>query len=342
MQNRIIPIGKVMLSALALSFALAACGGGGSGSSTATSTVPTQATVNLATDEQSARDIVVLAVGADDSAAGTNDNFKRTGPISPVGNGGAVRVAMSGVGPDKKIIRESLPCTDIYQVGTSIGNSSVASCSGTMVIESNFDQYIQNNQNVPIPAGGYVTSTFVGFNITSVSGETFSLSGSFTLTVLTTLDISSSVGFVGSYRLSAQNLAGVDETGATFGPENFSMDVTSNADGTISIVYDGVRVDDINVIETDDDDTYRITSGSMIVGYDDGHADVTFDNWDVVDGVPQAGSQLVVSGVNGSGSVRVLSATSTSVTFEVTITAEGTTEVHTVQASVSNGQLVLN
>lgn len=324
------------LPVLVVAGLLAACGGGGGSAPSASPAVPTSGTVALATDEQEARDLVILAVDADDSAVGTQDNFTR---ISPVGSRTGPLLALQSANVSRKIASESIGCSNFFDIGMPLGGSTLSACSGSVQITSNFDEYSSASA---IPAGGYITTRFVGLNLTSAAGQTVGISGSFTLTVLTTLDLTGQGGFVGTFRLSAQNLSGVDEFGNVFGPESFSMDVTSNADGTASIVYDGVRVDNIDVTETGDEDTFRINSGSVIVGYDGGYADVTFNNWQVTDSIPQAGSVLTVEGASGSATVSVVSATPTSATFEVTISSGGSTGVHTVVASLSNGQFVIN
>ncbi|MGB7184251.1 MAG: hypothetical protein WBD51_20110 [Burkholderiaceae bacterium] len=334
-----------LIAALLLSAGLVACGGGGGGTPAA-AVVPTTGTFSMVASEQEAKDLVVLVVGADDVVNNTQDSFKRAGPIGPLGSStstsGALAIKSATAAIARKAFSETLACSDIYSVGEFYGQGSVTSCTGAIAISSNLNQS-DFDSNAPLPAGTYIQTAFQNTTITLSTGQTFSFGGTFTLTFLEPLDLNAGgLGLVGSYRLTADGLTGVDEDGISFGPESFTMDVTARGDGTASIVYDGVRVDSIDITGTGDPDSYRINSGSTVISYDEGYAEVSFSNWNVVNSVPQIGSSLTVTGADGSATVTVTSASATEVSFDVVITAGTTTESHTVVATVADGQFTVN
>ncbi|MEZ5741382.1 MAG: hypothetical protein R3E68_19455 [Burkholderiaceae bacterium] len=113
------------------------------------------------------------------------------------------------------------------------------------------------------------------------------------------------------------------------------------AGSNISYVVDGQQFANLNIDYTDDDN-FTIVSGDLQAPVDGGNVEIRFRNWAVVEGVPQTGATVTAVGANNtSASLEVISTTADSATFEVTITADGTTQTRIVVASIVNGQVIV-
>jgi hypothetical protein len=331
-------IPSIRIFSAALIFSLAACGGGDDTGSSNASTVPTEATSSIGNDETSAKSIVNLLVSTDDQAVASDSSFNQINGLTKT-----VGFASGAINPTRaaKQIQETVNCSEYYPVGQPVGNGQVTGCNGNISVISNLDELQTGNDQTLLPVGAYFTISFDQVSVQTSDGGSFSLGGSLTMTVLESSQRGGSNGFVGGFQISVTNLTGVDSNGETFGPETSTIVVTFEADGRITYVVDGVRVTDFEITETADEDSYTINSGTIMTDYDGGHAEVSFQNWAVVDGIPQVGASVTVTGANGTATILVQSIDNDTITFRVAITVNGVEEIHIVEASISGNQVVV-
>ncbi len=321
---------------------LAACGGGGDENNSSSTTVPESATKSLSNTNEEARSLAENTVEGSANNADTNQSQSRLSQFGSLGgfSGGAG----ASIGDTLKQARlvsllasKQLP-KEITEVGCDLltadngslaQNEQITNCSGSITLDTNFSAS-SANQSV-IAAGTYFAMTFNNLSFQTVNDGQVAANGVLRFEYIDDFTISPVAGKI---RFQAINLSGTSG-GETFGPE--SLDYTIQLAGNnVTLVGNDVRLRDFQVSFTDSN-TFTITGGTAVDGYEGGFIEVTYSNWQVVNGIPQAGSRLTVRGENGSATVVVNSVSGNVVSMTVTIVADGQTTEYPLQVSVSNG-----
>lgn len=337
---------------------LAACGGGSEGASgtgstapgatTGSTAAPENPTKSLANNETEAQTLAQSTLQGSAENASTSQSQNRLSGLSALGGVSSGAGASGGFSAKSALRLASavtritgketvqLTCAELTGSNTELpANEQITNCAGSISIETNITQE-SVGQNGAIAAGTFYTITFNGLSYETVAdGAVSVIGGSIRIEYVQAFTISP---LAGEIRFVATGLVGVTD-GQAFGPE--SIDYRLRFDGSGStIIADGVRLDGLSVNFTDADD-YVIDTGTAIDNYDDGFIKVEYANWRVIDGVPQAGSRITVTGTNGTATLLVTSVADGVVSVTVTITAEGSTLDYNVQASIGNGQVTI-
>lgn len=323
---------------------LAACGGGGGDdNSNGSTTVPESATKSLSNTNEEARSLAENTVEGSASNADTTQsqsrlsNFGSLGGFSG-GTGASVGDALKQTRLVSLLTSKRIP-KEISEVGCDLltadnnslpPNQRITNCSGSITLDTNFSASSGTNQAL-IPAGTYFAMTFNNLSYQTVADGLATANGQIRFEYIDDFTFDPLAGRI---RFQAVNLSGTSE-GESFGPE--SLDYTIQLAGNnVTLIGDDVRLRDFEVNFTDAD-TFTITGGTAVDGYEGGYIEVTYNNWQVVNGIPQAGSRLTARGENGSATVVVNSVTGNVINMTVTIVADGQTTEYPLQVSITNG-----
>jgi len=341
---------QLIASISVLALALSACGGGGdsngtnNGGSGASATVPASPTKSLSNSDEEARLLAESTVeGSGDNVAASRQQ-NRLGAFSRIG--GAATGASSNSSSIEALktvarISERFFAKEVTQLTCAelvSGNSNepadqqIRDCSGSVSFESNLTEDSIDNTGA-IAAGTFFTMTFNDLRYTTTADGPVSVNG--------TIRVEYTERFVadppsGTLRYQAINLSGSAD-GETFGPESLEYIISFNGN-RIEVISDGVRLTEFDANYTDASN-YTITGGSVIDQIGDDYVQIDYSNWRVVDGIPQTGSRLTVTGTNGTATVDVLSNNGTIVSIQITINAEGRTTDYDLQINITNGDV---
>ena len=319
---------------------LGGCGGGGGDDSggSAAAQVPGQPTHTLANDESEASALASAAMGSATKTADTSASQRRLSSLSalsgtraPAGVDRSIKHTLSAATLSKSLVGKEtvvLDCADLAGAGVA------TQCSGTATIDSNIDENSVDNQG-NIRAGSYLEMRFNQFAYSSSTEGAVALNGRIRITFETGYSVSPPAG---SILYEAIDLSGTSG-GQSFGPESATYRL-SLADGIATVETNDARISGLQITATDDD-SFVISEGTVINGYRSGYLEVSYDEWRVVDGVPQPGSRVSIRGTNGSASVVVSSLDGDVVTFQVTITVDGSSREYQILADMGTGQTIV-
>jgi|GEM_PF-6709251 len=235
---------------------------------------------------------------------------------------------IGGSSPRLKVFTTTQPCAFVFSE-----YELIESCTGNIPIETNFDEYGQVSR---YPAGAYLAYSLDGVSIVTSDGRRVDLGGDYRFTVKGTESAQILPVYRGDFYLDTDNYIGLDEDGVVVGPVSGRQDATFHDDGTISLILRGARYRDYVFIRGENEQTYRVVSGSMIARYGSGYAQVEFIDWNVINGVPQEGSQVRVIGANQeTASVKVVSVSPTEVEFALLVSAGSINRDFKVTATVT-------
>ncbi|MEZ5660638.1 MAG: hypothetical protein R3E83_19660 [Burkholderiaceae bacterium] len=328
---------------------LTACGGGGAagtggGGNTGgggTAQTPTSATKTLENSPDEARALAGSVVEQDSDVANANQSYKRINSRAL----GLVTTTTAGDGIMMKSVlaaatrltkaTQTLACGNLFVNGQTLESAGdfITGCTGTIEFTLP-DALGGSGSSGSLPAGSVFSIRYVGLTITASQSGTTALNGAMTITVVQDL-VTSLSGITGALRINAQALSGT-AGGESFGPETFTLDLTF-AGSSLSLAIDGQRITNLQTLFTDQNN-FTISSGSAITPVGTGYVSVTFSNWQVVNGIPQVGATLSVTGANGSlATLQVTAADASSATVSVSITTQSGSGSYTVLVSFLGG-----
>lgn len=319
-----------------LALALAACGGGGgdgggSGASEAPVGPPTTA-ASLGSTATDATEAVKSAVSAADGIAARYTSLTSFSALFgvPIAQGQALPMAAlrafanTRTPPDRQ---RALAVTNVGCLEVVDGP-----CTGSAV----FDTNIPDTAN-SVSAGQYLE---VSFN--SITGYTLgvpvTMNGKLRIEFLSSVNLNAAQLTSVSLRLKFVNLSG-SVNGVAYGPLNDLLDLGLDSLGNATLTAGGARYGTLDGVSVTGAGSYVIGTGDVraAFGSSGGYADLSLSDWRSSGGRPAVGSQGTVRAGTASGTVRVLSSSSTSVVYAVALTVGSTTASYTVTATYAGG-----
>jgi hypothetical protein len=311
-----------------LGAALAACGGGGGGSDD-------QGPVLEAPPTTAA---TLQAVGTDvQSAAQTAvDSARRLAELSaslsdsalPVGSGRATPAAWGrmALAParEQALERQTLSCSAFL---------STSNCTGSVTVDTNF-----NGAGSVFPPGTYVTLTFNALTAV-VQGESLALSGTLRVDYPTGFDPNATTFANQRFQLTLDGFAGSAQ-GVSFGPLDEVALYEYDSQGVETVTIDGLRITGFDTLTLTDANNYALPNVRLRRAHwavPTTYVDLGFSNWTVTGGRPAAGGRVTVTAGNGSVVVDVLSSSTTTVVYAVSLSVGGATSSWTVTATYPAG-----
>ncbi len=338
------------LIASALTFAaltMTACGGGSEGGDNSSQAVPETATKTLSNNSDEARALAKNTVEGSSTNASTNQSQSRLSKVSSlpgIGPGSSASIGESlkharlvTLLTTKSALKETrvITCDHLTDDNNSLPqNERITNCSGSIDLDSNFSENTVGTDGL-IAAGTFFNMTFNNLSYQTVDQGSVFLSGILRFEYVEAFRLNP---VSGEMRFQAINLSGTSD-GESFGPEN--LDYRIRLDGSnVTLIGNDVRLRDFQVSFVDSD-SFTISGGTAIDGYDGAFIEVTYDNWQVIDGVPQTGSRLTATGENGSATIVVDSVSGNTINLTVTIVTDGQSNDYSIQANSSNGQVTV-
>ena len=328
-----------------LALMLAACGGGddsGGNESGGNSSVPSSPTKSIANSEQEAQTLATGTIeGSGDNVTASRqqsrlDGFSRVAGATTGASGSSSQALKTGAMLAQRTAGKAtveLTCADIAAASAGApADEQIRDCSGSVTYDTNISQDSVDSTGT-IPAGTFVSMTFNNLRYTTTADGIVSINGAIRIDYLESFVANPPSGQI---RYTATNLSGSSD-GESFGPESSEYIISFNGN-RVEVIADGVRLTDFDANYTDANN-YTISQGQVIDQIDGGYVQIDYSNWRVVDGVPQAGSSLVVVGTNGSATVTVLSNTGSQLSIRISINADGQTTDYELLINITNGEV---
>lgn len=312
---------------------LSACGGGGgdagTGGSGAVQGPPaTEAPMSQSSNDASGATAATVSVGASiaarDSSVGSilNPFGGATAGSQRESAAWLGKSAASASGREQPTAIETLACTDLF----------APPCSGSLTLDTNAEY------GASIPAGSYFTLSTGGVTFVD-AGHTYNLSGSLRVDFVSAFD-PDATSVAGLSFVLTSNLGGSID-GKVFAPENVAARFDFDNLGTATITTEGRTFSHLSGISVTDADNYVIGSATVKAAHwssASGYVTSTFDGWNVADGRPMVGSAVAITGAGGgSVAIAVLSSSTSTVVYDVTITVGSAVKRYTVTATYSSG-----
>ncbi|MFK7967064.1 MAG: hypothetical protein AB8C46_24155 [Burkholderiaceae bacterium] len=331
-----------------LALMLAACGGGDDSGDTGgggNSSVPSSPTKSIANSEQEAQTLATGTIeGSGDNVNASRqqsrlDGFSRVAGATTGASGSTSQALKTGAMLAARIAGKEtieLSCADIV-AGSSDepANEQIRDCSGSVTYDTNISQDSVDSTGT-IAAGTFVSMTFNNLRYTTTIDGAISINGTIRIDYLESFVINPLSGRI---KYTSTGLSGSSD-GENFGPESSEYIISING-SRVEVIADGVRLTDFDANYTDANN-YTISQGQVIDQIDGEYVEIDYSNWRVVDGVPQAGSSLVVLGTDGSATVSVLSNTGSELSIRISINAEGQTTDYELLINITNGEVSIS
>lgn len=302
--------------------ALAACGGGSGGGGSDPVAPPAEAPTGPPATAAALADTTADAVDVTQAAVAAADGLVSRGSTLN-GLSAVLGAPVTGAAPDAGVALVRRSSMMRVQAVTTAGCTEVvdAPCSGSARLDTDID-----DSATSVAAGQYLDVTFnaiAGF----LFGESIAFDGRLRVEFLTAFSESAqSIAGLG-LRLRADGLT-VTAGGVTVGPITEVADVRFDANAQPSVVVDGARYGALSSVEVTGEGTYTIGSGSARLGYGSkpstAYVNVSLNGWNAQGGRPLEGSAAVVTVPNWRATVTVVSATGSTVAYDVSIVNTGT------------------
>jgi len=205
-------------------------------------------------------------------------------------------------------------------------------CTGNAVFDTNIP-----DTATTVTAGQYLEVTF-----NSVSGYALgmpvTMNGRLRIEFLTGVNLNAAQLTSVSLRLTFVGLSGT-ANGVAYGPVNDLLDLALDSLGNATLTAGGARYGTMDGVSVTGAGTYVIGSGNVraAFGSSGGYADLSLTDWRSSAGRAAVGSLGTVRAGTATGTVRVLSSSSTSVVYAVALTVGSSTTSYTVTATYAGG-----